>query len=138
MQRRKRKFMGEGNVIKPTPPPPAPSMVQSWIEPAPRPMQNFTTYQTAGWLHTAHSTTVERLRVAAGHARFTGQNGQDFERSLALNTLEVGRVYRVIGGEIGRNCTYLELEGDLPKRRWNSVMFDCDTDTCNLHDPYAL
>ena len=54
---------------------------------------------------------------------FLGENGHDQELERALNTLEKGKVYTLNYTDLGRSCTYFELE-EFPDQMWNSVMFD--------------
>jgi hypothetical protein len=59
------------------------------------------------------------------YATFLGKHGYDLQLKKALDLLEVGKKYKVIGGDYGAFSTTYILE-DFPKDRFNSVMFDAD------------
>lgn len=79
-----------------------------------------------------------RLGLAAsvepGHARFHGGGGYPAQREAAAGTLELGKVYRVVGGVMCGWNTDLELEG-VPGT-WNSALFDVDIKSCPLDRNY--
>jgi hypothetical protein len=59
------------------------------------------------------------------YARYTGRNGFNFDRNFANSVLEIGTLYRVVGGSMGHSKTDLVLEG-FEKLRFNSVMFEIE------------
>lgn len=63
-------------------------------------------------------------QINSCYATFTGRNGYELENKRANEVLTVGKIYRVIGGEMGQSYTYLELKG--VNGSWNSVMFDIE------------
>jgi hypothetical protein len=89
-----------------------------------------------GDLETGRNETHGRKRImsgesksmaAAGYAIFRGENGYPKEKARALETLEVGKAYRVTGGEQYSSITCIELEGI--SGVWNTALFDCDLET---------
>jgi hypothetical protein len=71
------------------------------------------------------------------HATFLGKHGYDHELKKALTLLEVGKKYKVIGGDYGSCSTTYILEG-FPNHHFNSVMFDADDGvTSILNHTYA-
>jgi hypothetical protein len=59
------------------------------------------------------------------YARFTGHNGYPFENRSANQLLEVGKLYKVVGGSMSQSNTDLVLEG-FEFVRFNSVMFEIE------------
>ena len=70
---------------------------------------------------------TDKIPPAPGYATFHGKGGYECERKRAIETLEAGKTYKVIGGTEHASVTYIELEG--VKGDWNTALFDCDRET---------
>jgi len=78
------------------------------------------------------SAKVEKDEKEVGEywTTFTGAGGYSNERKRAAEVFEVGKLYRIAGGNIGNNVTYLKLYG--VKGAWNSCLFDADIDKVSI------
>ena len=57
---------------------------------------------------------------------FTGAGGYPGEIEQAMKIFEVGKRYRITGGEMGQSRTYIDIKGF--NGVWNSCLFDVDID----------
>lgn len=64
------------------------------------------------------------MRIKKGYVVFHGNGGYPSERGKASKILEIGKHYRVIGGDENSCVTYIRLEGI--NGRWNTALFDGD------------
>ncbi len=67
---------------------------------------------------------------------FHGNGGWEGETERAKKSLEVGKQYLVIGGNMGQSVTYYELEGI--KGRFNSVLFTGNPHDAPVDCPYHI